>query len=109
MNCELVKPSGYPDYSLWYGAQADLETILVIVKAERLGLAEAQLLAYMGKSPTLYTESIVIADLVIGLIHSGRKEREKQGTTVYGIETDSYTFNFYRINQDSKWRWKPMV
>lgn len=52
-----VKLSGRPDYSLWYGAQASLETNLVIVEAkttERLGLAGQQLLAYMGKYHTSY-------------------------------------------------------
>jgi hypothetical protein len=43
-----------PDYSLWYGAQANLETNLVIVEAktrEELGKGERQLLGYMGTSP----------------------------------------------------------
>jgi hypothetical protein len=38
----------------------------------------------------------------LGLVHTGRIERGKADTTVYGIATDSETFNFYRINQRSK-------
>lgn len=52
MGSEMVKLSGRPDYALWYGAQANLETNLVVVEAkrtERLGWGERQLLAYMGK------------------------------------------------------------
>lgn len=106
-DCKLVKLSGRPDYALWYGAQADLETNLVIVVAEHHGLAESQLLAYMGKSPTPYTE--IIADWVIGLFHAGRLERRKQDTTVYGISSDGSTFIFYRISEDSKWCKKPKI
>ncbi|KAJ5824706.1 hypothetical protein N7447_007046 [Penicillium robsamsonii] len=79
---------GQADYALWYGAQANLETNLVIVEAtsrEKLGKGERQLLGYMG------------------LVHASRIERGKTNTTVYGISTDSVTFNFYRINQSSKW------
>lgn len=57
MEDRKVKLSGRPDYALWYGAQASLETNLVIVEAkttERLGLAGQQLLAYMGKYHTSY-------------------------------------------------------
>jgi hypothetical protein len=50
---------------------------------------------------TPHTEGI--ANAVIGLVHSGRIERHKQDTTVYGISTDSITFNLYRINRQSKW------
>ncbi|CEJ55196.1 hypothetical protein PMG11_01465 [Penicillium brasilianum] len=110
LDSKQVHLTGRPDYALWYGAQADLETNLVIVEAkrqDRLSTAESQLLAYMGKSLILYTESI--ADLVIGLVHSGRLEREKEDTTVYGISSDSYTFNFYRISETSKWCKKPMI
>lgn len=35
-------------------------------------------------------------------MHAGRIERGKADTTVYGISTDSVTFNFYRINERSK-------
>ena len=46
---------GRPDYALWYGAQANLETNLVIVEAktqDELGKGERQLLGYMGTSST---------------------------------------------------------
>ncbi|KAJ5796224.1 uncharacterized protein N7518_004764 [Penicillium psychrosexuale] len=85
---------GQPDYALWYGAQANLETNLVIVEAksrEKLGKGERQLLGYMG------------------LVHAGRIERGKIDTTVYGISTDSVTFNFYRINKSSKWCSKALI
>jgi hypothetical protein len=60
---------------------------------------EPQLLAYMGKSPTSYTESIT--DSVLDLV-SSRPTGAAQDTTVYGISSESYDFNFYRISQDSK-------
>ncbi|KAJ5426323.1 hypothetical protein N7465_001393 [Penicillium sp. CMV-2018d] len=69
------------------GAQANLQTHLAIVEAktrDELGKGERQLLGYMG------------------LVHAGRIERGKGNTTVYGISTDSMTFNFYRINERSK-------
>lgn len=45
------------DYALWYGAQANLETNLVVVEAktrDELGKGERQLLGYMGTSAALY-------------------------------------------------------
>lgn len=44
---------GYPDYSLWYGDQRDMETNLVVVEAktvQSIGSGRNQLLAYMGES-----------------------------------------------------------
>ncbi|KAJ6111558.1 hypothetical protein N7523_007619 [Penicillium sp. IBT 18751x] len=85
---------GQPDYALWYGAQANLETNLLIVEAktpDELGKGERQLLGYMG------------------LVHAGRIERGKADTTVYGISTDSIRFNFYRISQSGKWCSKTLI
>ncbi|OQD67956.1 hypothetical protein PENPOL_c003G06969 [Penicillium polonicum] len=85
---------GRPDYWLRYGAHANLETNLVIVEAktwDELGKGERQLLGYMG------------------LVHAGRIERGKGNTTVYGISTDSMTFNFYQINERSKWYSKTLT
>lgn len=48
---------GRPDYALWYGAQANLETNLVVVEAktrDELGKGERQLLEYMGTSAASY-------------------------------------------------------
>ncbi|KAI3112830.1 hypothetical protein CBS147333_3338 [Penicillium roqueforti] len=69
MNAKEKMLCGRPDYALWYGAQANLETNLVIVEAktsDEIGKSECQVLAYMG------------------LVHAGRKERGKNDTTVYG-------------------------
>lgn len=42
------------------------------------------------------------AESVLGLVHTGRIERHKADTTVYGISTDNMTWNFYRIDNHSK-------
>ncbi|KAJ5530402.1 hypothetical protein N7527_003795 [Penicillium freii] len=67
--------------------EANPETNLVIVEAkiwDELGKGERQLLGYMG------------------LVHAVRIEQGKGNTTVYGISTDSMTFNFYQIDERSK-------
>jgi len=46
-----------PRYALWYGAQANLETNLVIVEAkttDEIGKGERQVLTYMGESSASY-------------------------------------------------------
>jgi hypothetical protein len=48
---------GCPDYELWYGAQANLETNLGIVEAktsDEIDKGERQVLAYMGESFASY-------------------------------------------------------
>ncbi|KAJ5310797.1 uncharacterized protein N7443_003258 [Penicillium atrosanguineum] len=88
MNAKKKMLCGRPDYALWYGAQANVETNLVIVEAktsDEIGKGERQVLAYMG------------------LVHAGRKERGREDTTVYGIATDCIKLFFYQVNDSSKW------
>ena len=61
---------------------------------------EKQLLAYMGMSAA--TRDGDFAESVLGLVHTGRIERHRADTTVYGISADSMTWNFYRIDNHSK-------
>ncbi len=54
---------GRPDYALWYGAQSNMETNLVVVEAktrEELGKGEKQLLAYMGMSAATHEMEILL-------------------------------------------------
>lgn len=55
---------GYPDYSLWYGDQRDMETNLLVVEAKTttsFGFSVKPLLAYMGK-PRFTILSLIIAN-----------------------------------------------
>ncbi|PKX92379.1 uncharacterized protein P174DRAFT_451725 [Aspergillus novofumigatus IBT 16806] len=72
---------GQPDYALWYGAQANLETNLVIV--------EAKTREELGKSWGRVNNSYW--DIWVRLLYHSES-----------FATDSQTFNFYRINQRSK-------
>lgn len=39
---------------------------------------------------------------VLGMVHKARKAAGRTYTTVFGISTDSYTFNFFRMSEDSE-------
>ena len=85
------------------GGQRGCDTFPVAFKTSK-----RDVLVWLGSSyshtwvsNTHHTEGI--AHLFIGLFHSGRIELQKRDTTVYGISTDRVTFNFYRIDKQSKW------
>ena len=95
--------NGNPDYSVWYDDKA-FGANLVIVKAKRAGssqMGHGQCLAYMGK---LFLSSISILNIIIAMVHRVRKEEGKKNAIVYGCCTDSYTFSFFRIDNESQVR-----
>ncbi|PYH97695.1 hypothetical protein BO71DRAFT_465864 [Aspergillus ellipticus CBS 707.79] len=77
---------GQCDYSLWYGAQEDLETNLVVVEAKALGGAN---------------EGAYQALIYMGMVHRDRKKAGKENCTMYGISSDSFDFYFIEISNDS--------
>jgi len=57
MNAKKKMLRGHPNYALWYRAQTDPETNLVIAEAntaDEIGKGERQMLVYMGESFALY-------------------------------------------------------
>lgn len=75
---------GRPDYALWYGAQANLETNLGIVEKktrDELGEAERQLLGYLGASIASYYKRITEFP---GFLHIRRRQRVKERWSVLG-------------------------
>ncbi|KAL1988919.1 hypothetical protein VTN96DRAFT_6908 [Rasamsonia emersonii] len=97
------KLSGLADYTLWYGSAEELEFNLVVVGAksrEKVSHGDHQCQAYMGKSILLSRMRMQID--VLGMVHKARKAAGRTYTTVFGISTDSYTFNFFRMSEDSE-------
>ncbi|KAJ5959355.1 uncharacterized protein N7479_006505 [Penicillium vulpinum] len=79
--------SGVVDYSLWFGTPQDYETNLVMVqakKAEFLKGGVLQCLAYMG------------------MIHHARKTSKMHDTSVYGVVTDSFDWEFIHIRANGQ-------
>jgi hypothetical protein len=77
--------SGFADYSIWYDSatKKTMATNLLIIEAKRFGgtdYALSQLVAYMG------------------IVHSTRKEEQKENSVVYGIVSDGRVFRFCRID-----------
>ncbi|KAJ5603654.1 hypothetical protein N7537_006610 [Penicillium hordei] len=88
--------SGVVDYSLWFGTPQNYETNLVMVEAKRVGALDSgmfQCLAFMA------------------IIHHARKKANMKNTSVYGIVTDSFRWDFIQIRGNSeyitrRYRWK---
>ncbi|KAI2729472.1 hypothetical protein CBS147333_9538 [Penicillium roqueforti] len=83
--------SGRPDYGIWYGEEEDIDLNVVIMEAKKLAsdtVGIPQALAYMG------------------CVHKQRKELGKADTTVYGISTDTITFTFMKLDNESRWSFK---
>ena len=105
--------NGHPDYSVWYDDKA-FGTNLVIVEAKRAEssqMGHGQCLAYMGKlflSSISMRASNAISDsvpnIIIAMVHRVRKEEGKKNAIVYGCCTDSYSFSFFRIDNESRVR-----
>ncbi|KAJ5964768.1 uncharacterized protein N7479_004644 [Penicillium vulpinum] len=80
--------TGRPDYTLWYGTEAEVAVSVVVVEAKSGASAMSgvsQALAYMG------------------CVHRRRKDLMKTDTTVYGVATDGQYFVFLKINNNSEW------
>ncbi|KAI2687592.1 hypothetical protein CBS147332_113 [Penicillium roqueforti] len=83
--------SGRPDYGIWYGEEEDIDLNVVIMEAKKLASGTVgipQALEYMG------------------CVHKQRKELGKADTTVYGISTDTMTFTFMKLDNESRWSFK---
>ncbi|KAL2825326.1 hypothetical protein BDW59DRAFT_161803 [Aspergillus cavernicola] len=79
--------SGRVDYTLWYGSPEEAETNMVVVEAKKYGdtsTGEHQALCYMG------------------MIHHARKKAGRSSTPIYGIATDSFNWQFIRLDAQGR-------
>ncbi|OJJ70067.1 hypothetical protein ASPBRDRAFT_197773 [Aspergillus brasiliensis CBS 101740] len=75
--------SGRIDYSLWYGNPGDMEANLVVCEAKKQGESgRYQALGYMA------------------MIHKARKMAGRKDTSVWGIATDSFSWDFLHLDND---------
>ncbi|KAJ5199332.1 hypothetical protein N7491_000112 [Penicillium cf. griseofulvum] len=84
---ERVLLSGVVDYFLWFGKPDDYETNLVMVEAKKPEFLKGgmlQCLAYMG------------------MIHNARKMSKMYDTSVYGVATDSFEWQFIHIRESGE-------
>ncbi|KAL3475831.1 hypothetical protein BJX99DRAFT_259086 [Aspergillus californicus] len=80
---ELHLISGRMDYSLWYGKPREAETNMLVVEAKRLN-------GVMGGAPQAATYMAMIAQ--------ARRRARRANTDIYGISTDSYEWQFIRLD-----------
>lgn len=100
---QAVKLSGYPSYALWYGNEDEAALNVIVAQNTRFkrhdkGIPEV--LGYMGE----YNVPLMkcsLTDLVEGFVHHHRKNANKLNSPVYGVATDSKTFHFVRLDNDS--------
>ncbi|KAJ5965040.1 uncharacterized protein N7479_004916 [Penicillium vulpinum] len=71
---------GRPDYGVWYGEKEDFDLNLVIMEAKR---------------PNCGTQGVPQALAYMD-------------TTVYGISTDTMNFTFMKLDNESRWSFKPV-
>ncbi|RDW72587.1 uncharacterized protein DSM5745_07759 [Aspergillus mulundensis] len=76
------------DYSFWYQEAQTLANNLFIIEAkpETCTGGETQLLAYMG------------------MVLAARQKQHKANTVLFGLLTDSWSFCFYWMNKEGKYR-----
>ncbi|KAJ9489968.1 hypothetical protein VN97_g3266 [Penicillium thymicola] len=84
---------GRPDYGIWYGEKEDLDLNAVIMEAKR---------------PNAGGDEIPQALAYMGCVHKQRKNLGKTDTTVYGISTDAMNFMFMKLDNESRWSFKPV-
>ncbi|PYI11646.1 hypothetical protein BO78DRAFT_403053 [Aspergillus sclerotiicarbonarius CBS 121057] len=78
--------SGQTDYSLWNGNPGTMEANMLVCEAKQRGqLGKYQALVYMS------------------MLHHARKAARRDDTSVFGIATDSYDWEFLHLNNDSKY------
>ncbi|KAJ5399896.1 hypothetical protein N7465_010385 [Penicillium sp. CMV-2018d] len=85
--------SGRPDYGIWYGDKEELDLSVVIIEAKR---------------PNTGSEGVPQALAYMGCVHKQRKDLGKTDTTVYGISTDAMNFTFMKLDNESRWSFKPV-
>ncbi|KAL2822663.1 hypothetical protein BJX63DRAFT_427219 [Aspergillus granulosus] len=83
-NCRSL--NGIMDYTVWWGSEDDLETNLVVIEAKAHGAASLS----HGQA----------------LISMARKNARKKDCRVFGISTDSYSFYFLAIDNNSVWSFR---
>ncbi|KAJ5207730.1 hypothetical protein N7449_002109 [Penicillium cf. viridicatum] len=83
---QAVKLSGYPSYALWYGDEDEAASNVIVAQSKRLRGSDdgiAEVLGYMG------------------FVYHHRKNANKENCPAYGVATDSRTFHFVRLDNDS--------
>ena len=102
---QAVKLSGYPSYALWYGDEDEAASNVIVAQSKRLRRLDegiAEVLEYMGEYIVLLLVLYCsLANLVGGFVYHHRKNANKANCPVYGVATDSRTFHFVRLDNDS--------
>jgi hypothetical protein len=102
---QAVKLSGYPSYALWYGEEDEAASNVIVTQSKRLKRSDkeiAEVLGYMGDYIVLLLVLYFsLANLVEGFVNHHRKNANKAIFPVYGVATDSRTFHFVRLDNDS--------
>ncbi|GKZ36290.1 hypothetical protein AbraIFM66950_007323 [Aspergillus brasiliensis] len=78
--------SGRTDYSLWYGEPGEMEANLVVLEAKRMGEV-----------------GVYQALICMAMLHRARREAGRHDTAIYGVATDSNTWEFVRLGNNSKY------
>ncbi|KAL4782579.1 hypothetical protein BJX76DRAFT_358841 [Aspergillus varians] len=80
---KMTEIQGCMDFALWYGSRENVETNMVVVEAKRLhnaSLGVPQAIIYMA------------------ILHNARKQAGRTNSPIYGIATDSWDWNFLRLD-----------
>ncbi|KAJ5543238.1 hypothetical protein N7535_005668 [Penicillium sp. DV-2018c] len=83
---QAVKLSGCPSYGLWYGDEDEVALNVIVVQNKRL---------------KQYDEAISEVLGYMGFVYHHRKNANKPNHSIYGVATDSKTFYFVRLDNDS--------
>lgn len=100
-----VTLSGHPSYAMWNGDEDEAASNVILVRGRMRGEPEeciAEVLGYMGRCTTAGDVfSLLFTDLVQGFIYHHRRNANKANHPLYGVATDSRTFHFVRLDNDS--------
>ncbi|KAI1833965.1 hypothetical protein DTO006G1_7784 [Penicillium roqueforti] len=83
---QAVKLSGYPSYALWYGNEDEAALNVIVAQNTRFKRHDKGIPEVLG---------------YMGFVHHHRKNANKLNSPVYGVATDSKTFHFVRLDNNS--------
>ncbi len=103
--------SGITDCSLGYKAEDTISNNLIVVETKKrwaMKTLYGQLLSYMGVlcSSNSNPKRLII---MLGMVHTSRKNNEKQNSIVYEVATDGFSYHFWRIDNDSNVSWNFII
>lgn len=102
---KAVTLSGHPSYAMWNGDEDEAASNVILVRGRMRGEPEeciAEVLGYMGRCTTAGDVFFFLfTDPVQGFIYHHRRNANKANHPLYGVATDSRTFHFIRLDNDS--------